>query len=763
MKTTRHIPLLLTLALLAASCNVSRQIAPGQSVLYENRYEVKMQDSSNVPPEVVSALNGMKNYTVQKPNTKLLGIKPLPFSMGVYCLSNPSKDNWWHNYLRRQGQAPVVYNENSARRTAQQLTTLLESKGCFGSTATFDTLYTKRRYIAIGYNISATQRYRIKEVSYHAETPAVNAVLNRWSSDSYLKVDDFYDQDKIAQERTRIIERLQDTGYYMATKELVTFEVDTAFNSNQLTIDVYVNNPKVQYPDRTIHTRLLQQYHIRQVHIDTNTSIKPKVLQRATVLHSGQLYRPRLVSLTYNSLNNLKNFKYVDIRFEEAPTSNDSIRLLDADIRLLNSMPQKLSLSLELSNASPFGTEQSGNFITNGNFGIETVLEYQNKNLFGGAELFKAEGSLLLELPKLVFQNGGGAFHEVFSAFEAGLDLSLDVPQFLFPFINNIYRPHTLFSLGGNYQYRTYFERLLANTSFGYTWRANRRSQQQFIPVEFTYVRFFNLDPAFWNRIQGVSDLRLKYQYSDHFVMDARYDYTYSSQQFGTRHNFQYLHASVETAGNLLEGLGKTFDWEIDENGFRQAFGVPYAQYVKFNLDAKSYFYHGEKSIFVTRLMLGIGLPYHNSLSLPYEKSFFGGGPTTMRAWQLRRLGPGGYSSSTNDLLERVGDMTLVLNLEERFHIASIFEGALFADIGNVWLTNESDQYPDGAFHWDSCLKDMAVGVGLGLRLNISILTLRVDFAIPMYNPGYEASQRWRVPHWKFNQIVTNLGIDYPF
>jgi outer membrane protein assembly factor BamA len=114
-------------------------------------------------------------------------------------------------------------------------------------------------------------------------------------------------------------------------------------------------------------------------------------------------------------------------------------------------------------------------------------------------------------------------------------------------------------------------------------------------------------------------------------------------------------------------------------------------------------------------------------------------------------------------MLERVGDLQLVLNLEERFPIAGIFEGALFADMGNVWLLNASEQYPGGEIKWNSLPSEVAVGIGLGLRVSVSIATLRLDFGIPFYDPGYALSHRFRPPHWHFNQIVTNFGINYPF
>ena len=313
-----------------------------------------------------------------------------------------------------------------------------------------------------------------------------------------------------------------------------------------------------------------------------------------------------------------------------------------------------------------------------------------------------------------------------------------------------------------SYQYRYYFERILANTSFGYSWSHSRTASNQVLPIELTFVRMLSVDESFAARMNRLNDLRLKYQYSSHFIMDARYDYTYSNQQYGTRNNFHALHFSVESAGNLLAGIGTLASAPIDENGVQQIFGVPYSQYIRLGGEWTRYRYVGSKSTLVARLLVGAGLPYGNSISMPYEKSFFGGGPTTMRAWQLRRLGPGSYTAG-GDLLERVGDLQLILNLESRFPIVSIFEGALFTDIGNVWLFNASEEYRDGEIKWNSLPSELAVGVGLGLRVNVSIATLRVDFAIPLYDPGYSDDLRWRPAHWGFNQIVTNFGINYPF
>ena len=159
------------------------------------------------------------------------------------------------------------------------------------------------------------------------------------------------------------------------------------------------------------------------------------------------------------------------------------------------------------------------------------------------------------------------------------------MPIFLLPFTRNIVfqriKPHTLFSAGGSYQYRYYFERVLANTSFGYTWSHSRRVSNQLLPVEMTFVRMIGLEEDFANRILQLNDLRLINQYSSHFILDARYDYSYSNQQYGTREDFTAFHASLETAGNLLAAVADLTNAPRDEFGMRQVLGVPVSQYAR--------------------------------------------------------------------------------------------------------------------------------------------------------------------------------------
>ncbi len=781
---------------LLASCGTTRYLKPGEELLHSNTYDITMADSSTVPPEVVDVFSGHRHYSTQTPNSSFLGMR---LTLWIYNLASPDRNNFIARTLRKQGTPPVIYDANATLRTTQQLQNLMFSKGCFGSTVTYDTMQIKPRNVRVNYHITAQQRHTIDEVRFFATTQEVDSLLQHdWKLRSLLHEGDYYDQDVLAKERENLAEYLLDRGYYMASKELVTYQIDTTYDARELSVWLTVNDPKVLNSEKQFVETSLKRYHIANIYIYPNSgndlepydtlvvphiynyrhtdymflcggkmSISPQTISNNMFLYDGMLYRPQQFTRTYNSLRNLRNFKYINIEVTPSSISRDTMPLLDARVRLMNNTRHSITASLELNNVSSIAT--NGATTERGSFGQESSLSYQNRNLFGGAEYFKTELSLLVELPKLIFRqdNSGLKFHDIFNTFETSLNSSLDIPKFLLPFSGEwswqSVRPHTIIAFGGSYQYRSYFERLMASFSYGYTWSKNRANSHQALPLEFTFVRFFDISEVFRQRITHITDTRLKYLYSDHFIMNMRYDYIYNTQRFNTRENFSYLHLSAESAGNLLYGITRLTHAKADDQGIRQLFGVPFSQYLRLSSEYKHYFYIGKKQTLVLRTILGIGLPYGNSMSMPYEKGFYGGGPNTMRAWQLRYLGPGLYQSNAEQPFERVGDMALVANVEHRFPLFGRLEGAGFVDMGNVWLLHSSKEFPNGEISAENLLKGLAVGIGVGLRFNISIITLRFDAALPVYDPGYVDNHRWRPAYWKPSQIVTNFGIDYPF
>lgn len=788
------------------SCNVGKYLQPGEKVLRKNQVTVRMSDSSAVPPEVTEALSDVEKYYYQKPNKKIL---IFPLQMKLYCLPSPEDSSKLGKFLRANGEPPAIYDRNAAQRTAEQIATLLKTKGCFSSTVTPDTIHSRANYVIANYNITASPRYIIEEVNYSCRQKEIQKLLNDWKGESFLKKGDYYDQQKMIAEQGRLASNLKNEGYYYANNDLVRFIVDTNYEDAHLSILVYIRLPQIGNDTTRIN---LQKYYIDNIYIYPNVSTtqegtarhfdtliypyktrrgitnykfvydkkiepSPKVISQSMFFFNHQTYRPRFITSTSNSLFGLHNFKYVDISFEESPNSVDTNNLLDVRVRLLNSNRHRLSLSFELTNASNFSNQSNNNFITSGNLGLGATLGYQNSNLFGGAEMLNVEGSLIFDLPKNVFNSQDRDFYSTFSSFEYGLNTSLDLPNFLLPFANKIQwqsnKPHTLIELNASYLFRNLaipnlsthevtdlsLERLRFGSSFGYTWNHLRTTQHKLLPFNLSYSHIVSGKDYYYYLTELTGDPQFGYQAIDYVLLNTHYEFTFSNQIIGSRDNFSYTRFSVETAGNLLNGLNNLFS----NDEARGDNGLLFYQYFRLEGEYKHYFYLNEHNTLVFRALAGFGIPYGNSTFMPYEKMFVGGGPTTMRGWALRHLGYGQYLSGESVMAMGTGDMQLVFNLEHRFPLISIFEGALFADAGNVWKSTDWGIGENNSFSPAKIYKAIAFDAGLGLRANVSIITLRLDFALPIYDPAYEIGNQWISDHWAWNKIVINFGINYPF
>ena len=158
---------------------------------------------------------------------------------------------------------------------------------------------------------------------------------------------------------------------------------------------------------------------------------------------------------------------------------------------------------------------------------------------------------------------------------------------------------------------------------------------------------------------------------------------------------------------------------------------------------------------------------------MPYIKQFFIGGNNSIRAFRSRSIGPGTYRDPNADSLtffpDQSGDIKLEMNTELRYKFNRILEGAFFIDAGNIWLYNKDTLRPGAEFS-KSFLNQLAVGTGVGLRINLTILLLRLDLGMPVRDPWRPAGDRWVINQidfgskdWRRKNLVFNLAIGYPF
>lgn len=124
---------------------------------------------------------------------------------------------------------------------------------------------------------------------------------------------------------------------------------------------------------------------------------------------------------------------------------------------------------------------------------------------------------------------------------------------------------------------------------------------------------------------------------------------------------------------------------------------------------------------------------FYYTLDIPFENRFFVGGPNSMRAWQFGALGPGKYTFPQNLFLIPGGTILLEANAELRQSLFYGLQLAPFVDVGNVWFhRNSSFEDPRGYFgrSWP------AIGTGLGLRWDFSVIVIRFDLAQQVYDPA---------------------------
>ncbi len=197
-------------------------------------------------------------------------------------------------------------------------------------------------------------------------------------------------------------------------------------------------------------------------------------------------------------------------------------------------------------------------------------------------------------------------------------------------------------------------------------------------------------------------------------------------------------------------------------------FGTPYAQFVKLTNDLRYYIYFNAKRQIATRLIAGIGVPFNNSSVLPYVKQYFAGGSQDIRAFYARSIGPGSYKPADSIpggvFLDQSGEIKLEGNIEYRFPITYKTSGAFFVDAGNVWLLKEDESRPGGKFEFNKFLNEIAVGSGLGIRLDITYFVIRLDVAVPLRKPYISGKEKWIFNNSSFwSDYVISLAVGYPF
>jgi outer membrane protein insertion porin family len=725
--------------------------------------------------------------------------------------------NYWDDSLqsRRVNQwlisykikNPPVFDSNNINRTINFMNAYLNSQGYYYATfldsVRIDTLEDQLR-THVGMTINIGKRITIDSVSYDLDDTTLQTLTNRDTAKTLLKKGTPYTKQIISKELDRLVGIYRDSGYYRFTRDDIYAYVDsTDPRLLELTLDPFKQAQIIVEADKlrrenptwditvlkrpTFDSSKLTQYHIGRIYYYPETRLSDevdslpnhtgfqefkrrnltmrykkglfnyRVFREHTYLRNGDLYNESNYYKTLNALGQIGAWQQVDGR--PVVRDNDT---LDLHLFLVPAVKQNYSIDLE-------GSRNTGDNIGYGNnWGLSTNLTYNNKNVWKSAIQSFANFRTGVELNLL------SNTQPLLQTFLINVGHTYAFPRLIQPFknwraLNRMDNKRTLFNVGASYVDRKDFYQLRSVvTSWGYEWK-KKNNIWLYKPIN---VEFYVVDT-----LAGLDTLFAR----NPFLINSFNSGKVLSQNLSLLRSFadkknprktHFMRFGIEEAGGLF---GLVPGWQDKIYRFIK-FEAEYRQSVKFPRT---------KTELAYRAFAGFGYNYGNDTArdktLPFFKQFSAGGPYSMRAWALRQLGLGSSTQGDSDTSEnayrdRYGDMELEVNIEYRFPLATIagvkIGSALYADIGNVWAVKNNPADPDATFHLKNLARDLAIGVGTGVRVDFSYFILRMDVAYKLkdparqYNNGWANTFQWfenRPNGVKVQNMVFQLGIGLPF
>ena len=611
-----------------------------------------------------------------------------------------------------------------------------------------------------------------------------------------LHTGDIFDANTLDDERVRITSFLKNRGYYNFSINNISYVADSTAGNRTVNLTMVVKrymagytaegeatlddnriyrirniyiypdyNPSAAVSDSLYESRLdTLDYKGLKIVYDTRSKVRAEILRRTISLYPNYLYNADEVKRTYENIMRLDYYKSASILFSEAEgdtllrdnrityigQSQDSTGIgeasygtehyLNCTIFCTPALRQGYSLELEGTTSADY-------------FGIAATVGYQNRNLFRGVELFDIK------------VRGGYEFMRVKqkrNSFELGVSTSFSFPRFITPLridrYNRAFNPRTKVEVSYSVQRRPYYHRTLASGVWGYTWGNGKNSTFVLRPADISVVKLRQIDTAFLEQLQNPY---LRNSYESQLIAGLSGSYIFNNQKINTERNSLALRFNFETNGNLIDGLSHLFGRSSGEEYYK-LFGIRYAQYFRFDLNLARKFVLGPKTSLVYRFYGGWGYAYGNSTSIPFERLFYCGGSNSMRGWLARTLCPGNEVRWVSDYPTQLGNFKLETNLEARFPVWGILQGALFFDVGNIWFLGQGGYGEESQFKIDRFYKQLGFNTGLGARFDFSFFVFRIDWGIKLHNPNEAAGQRW-IQNFRMQNTTLNFGVGYPF
>ena len=768
---TRRTVLYILATLLTLSCSTTRYIPDGD-MLYTGIKKVEFTDEKENASGSVgkTALEEARYALDYAPNGSIAGsstLRALPIGLWWYNAlhnSDSKVGRWMFDKLAKE---PVLISKVNPDLLADVSTNVLKYYGYFNGNVEATIIPSKRnpKKAKVSYTATLGKPYHFDSIAYcNFSHNADSLIRSTWDERIILPGQQF-DAAAMEQERTRISNLLRNNGHYYFQPAFITFLADTVSRPGYADIRV---QPTADMPQQaneirrigeiTIRVRnnemdfrqkadTLKRRNITYIYYGKKVPVRIGPLMRNIQIRQGELYSQEKQQNAIGKLSQMNIFN--NFRLNLVP--REGTDLLDLDITTQLDKPYDFTFELNVTSKS------------NNQIGPGSKITLAKRNVFRGGETlkFSLNGSYEWQTDEKV--EGKAA---VVNSWEIGSDLSLNFPRIYFPLLH---RRHmrlpatTSFRLFADVMNRSGFFRMVqAGGDATYKIQSHSTTTHTVIPFRLTYDMLLSTTDRFDNIVANNKVIRNSFR--DQFIPAMQYTYTYDNAN--TRHrNKSKLDVSVTSAGNITSlffaAAGKPFDQKN-----KNLFGNPYAQFIKGTAELRQLWKINSNQYIATRLMAGAIHSYGNSEYAPYSEQFYIGGSNSLRAFTVRSVGPGSYrpdNVNSYTYLDETGTLKLEANIEYRFRIVSDLHGALFVDAGNIWLLKEDKERPGGEFRFNTFGKQIALNTGLGVRYDLSILVLRVDFGLGLHAPYYTGRKGYFNLNPLKDGFAWHFAIGYPF
>lgn len=748
------------------SCSTTRRLEPGE-IRYTGvgKFDIVTADGHKLPSGLVDELH--KTADCDANNYIIAPFIKIPLGLWVYNNWNDSAKGlkgWLYRKLVKQ---PVLISEVKPEMRSRIMEQLLDNNGYYGSFVSFDidTASSNKKKAAIDYTLHVNHPYRIDSIIYLEKNNAFYDFIDSVARKSpYLQKGEIFSVDSLSTERVRITNSLRNHGYYYFRPEYIEFLADSIITPGSIAIKLNLvsNTPemaKLKYKTGKI-TTIIARYDQQNPGTPDTTLIPPRgelvvmepahlrknLIPSCITFRKGKTFTVRDMDRTQTRLSRLGIFGNVTIQPVPADTTAENPTL---DVYTFCRFQNPMEATIEVNASSK----------SNSYLGPGIILGLSHNNIFGGGE------RLSLQLNADYEWQTGRNRNNVFNSYEFGINASLAFPRMLAPkFVKRTSRElnWTTLNLGASMLNRPKFFKLAEfNAGITYEWRAARNSVNQFTPLKITYNKLMSTTHDFDSIMEQNPAVALSFE--SQFIPQMSYTYTLDKFFERQRINGINFQATVTEAGNIFNGLWTLFGAQ----GTRKLFGTPFSQFIKgqVQLVYNRRLIRGKDQWLVSRILVGAEHAYGNSSQVPYSEQFYIGGANSIRAFTVRSIGPGSYRSpeyERDGYFDQTGTFKLELNTEYRFPIISVLHGAVFLDAGNIWLLKEDPLRPGGLLSGKTFWKDIALGTGVGLRVDIGVMVIRGDLGYGLHAP-YSTG----IPHYfniRFkNAFAFHLAIGYPF